>query len=137
LRIADLEIKRQMSEDPSSLFELRRGTQRVSIADWGLRNADFEDRRQMSEDRRQKSEDRGQTTEDRGQTTEGRRQKAEGFDCGLRIADLEVRRQRTDDRRQKWEVGPVVVRYGGTMPRLKMWKWEMKNFEKIKSDRIP
>ncbi|CAB1079440.1 hypothetical protein D1AOALGA4SA_7153 [Olavius algarvensis Delta 1 endosymbiont] len=45
----------QKTEDPSSLSELRRGTQKSE-----------------SEDRRQKSDDRSQMTEDRGQTADER-----------------------------------------------------------------
>ncbi|CAB1077453.1 hypothetical protein D1AOALGA4SA_5241 [Olavius algarvensis Delta 1 endosymbiont] len=80
------------------------------------------------------AEDRGQRTEDRSGKWEcGRRKdRTEGFDCGMRIAECGFGRRRTEDRSGKWafgklrrdKVGPVVLRYGGTMPRLKMRKGE-------------
>jgi hypothetical protein len=55
----------------------------------------------------------------------------EGKDKGERKKDKGFRRKAHGGRIKvkgflKWEVGPVVVRWGGTMPRLKMRKSERK-----------
>ncbi len=74
---------------------------------------------------RGEKEDRGQMTEGRRQRTEGRRKKSE---VGIRKS--EDRGQMTDDGGQKKEVGSGTRRRSAdrrTMPRLSMWKVELKS----------
>ncbi len=66
-------------------YAAARRRQRVSIADWGLRDADLEVRRQRSDDRDQMTDDRGQKTRLRSSSFAAAR-----------------RRQRAEERRGYW-----------------------------------